>query len=427
MLKLNSISKSVFDAADIKDNQSVKVNSNGSTTSINRRDIIATGRLVACEYVGGYINANPMKTEKYNSQIEGKVTYKDLSQAHKEKKLLFCAAKCCEFDGSEAPATFEEFKKNAHLYATNKQFFKAMAAIDREILTPIFFTVIDSVGMGLMQWDSTPFGATKEIEVKSNDAFVFEDSSWGSGHSTSKNYLYAKTITLTPKMYSTNATLKWYQNIVNGDAGEYYAAIMNGMYSKIYALEMQGLKAAVGTVGGANNPYIPQGLTATTYTTQNWITVTDLVAAANGGRVSDLMAVGKRSALNNVVPVDGNGGAILGLQYGLGKDWFENGFLPNVAGVDLMPISPVIVPGTQNSSLDTIDTGNNIYILAKGLYKPMHGVYMEGSPIMLEATPGGNAGTADFTVDINVGAMFDIKPVFGSKVGVITSVYPTQG
>ena len=118
-----------------------------------------------------------------------------------------------------------------------------------------------------------------------------------------------------------------------------------------------------------------------------------------------------------------------GLQYGLGEAWFYNGYLPKAAGVDLFPVTPAIVPGTQNSTLDTIDTGDNIYILAKGLYRPLVGARYEGTPITLTATPsGGNGyaqGTADFTIDINVTATLDIQPVFASKVGVITSVYPT--
>jgi hypothetical protein len=49
----------------------------------------------------------------------------------------------------------------------------------------------------------------------------------------------------------------------------------------------------------------------------------------------------------------------------------------------------------------------------------MRGVYADGNPIMLTATP---SETADFTIDINVGALFDIAPLFASKVGVITDV-----
>lgn len=422
MLKLNSIPAKVFDAQETQDIKVKLNNANGSSREISRKEIVATGRLVACEYFGNFINKRPNQIEKYNSRIADKpYDYATLSRKHQEKKLLFCAAQVAKISGKDAPTSFEEIKTNRS-YATDGLFLRVMAEIDRDILDPLFFSVLDAVGMDLMQWEPVGWG-TKEIDVRSNDVFLWEDSSWGSGKSTSKNYLYAKTITINPKVYSCNATIKWYQDVVAGDAGRYYAAIMLGMYNKIYAMNISLLKQAV-----AGGKYIPAGLTADTYTTQNWIRITDLVAAANGVRVEDLMAIGTRSALSNLLPVDGTGGAMTGLQYGLGEQWFTNGYLPKAAGIDLFPVSPVIVPGTQNSTLDTIDTGNDIYIFAKGLWKPMYGGYIEGTPITLTATPGGTGnaqGTADFTIDINAGAMFDIKPVFATKVGVVTSVYPT--
>ena len=90
MLKLNSVSVSAFDASDVKDNQTVKLNAFDGVKTISRKDVIATGRLVACEYIGSYINKNPMNIEKYNSLLDGKASYRELSQKHKEKKLLFC-------------------------------------------------------------------------------------------------------------------------------------------------------------------------------------------------------------------------------------------------------------------------------------------------------------------------------------------------
>ena len=409
MLKLNQLSKEVFDASNVN-NVAVKVNN----TEISRKDIVATGRLVACEYVGQLINKAKIG-ESYETRLNG-IEYADLAKKHLEKKMLFCAAQANKLSGKEAPATFEEVKRNG-AYAKDAMFLRVMAEIDRDVLDPIFFAVIDSVGMGLMQLEGAQLGATTQIDIRSNDVFLFEDSACGSGRSTTKNYLYAKTVTITPTVYACNATLKWYQDVVNGDAGRYYAAIINGMYNKIYAKLMKVLKNA--TTG---NAYIPAGLTANTYTTANLITLTDLVAAANGVRVGDLMAIGNRMALSALLPVDGLGGAITGLQYGLGEEWFKNGFLAKAAGIDLFPVSPVIVPTTQNSTLDTIDTGTSIYFVPKAGYgyAPIRGVYAEGSPITLTATP---SETADFTIDINVGAMFEIAPLFASKVGVMTNVY----
>lgn len=428
MLKLNSIPKNVFEATDVSATQKITVNSNSGSKTVSRKDIVSTGRLVACEYIGSLINANKFNIEKYNSKLDGSaVDYATLARGFKEKKLLFCAAHADKLDGiTEHATTFEEFKRNSARYMRNANFMNANAAIDREVLEPIFFAVMDSVASGLMQLEAVPIGQTKEITIASNDAFVWEDSSFGSVRSVSKNYLYDGVVTLNPHVVACNATIKFYQDLVNGDAGRYYAAIIRGYYSKIYAMQIAALNGAVGL---DNNPYIPAGLTSDTYTTANWIQITDLVAASNGVRVQDLMAVGTRSALNNVTPVDGTGGAILGMSYGLGEEWFRNGFLGNVGGVDLFPVTPSIVPGTQNSTLDTIDTGNNIYILAKGGYRPIMGAYAEGSPFMLSANPygaeGSAQGTADMTIDINVSAYIDIKAVFGSKVGVITSVLPT--
>ena len=45
MLKLNSVSVSAFDASDVKDNQTVKLNAFDGVTTISRKDIIATGNI----------------------------------------------------------------------------------------------------------------------------------------------------------------------------------------------------------------------------------------------------------------------------------------------------------------------------------------------------------------------------------------------
>lgn len=345
-MKLNSIHRDLFDAAKI--GSDVKVNaSNGKT--ISRNDIVTTGRLVACEYIGAALNKRPNNADKYVTRLNG-MDYATAQRIHSDNKFLFCATQAYKMVGKEAP-TLEEAKRDYSL-AKNATFLATMAAIDVDVLTPIAFRVFDDVSAGgLMRWEAVAMGSTAEITVASNDVFLFEDSSWGSSRSTSKNYLYAKTITLNPTPYSCNATIKWYQDVVNGDAGRYYAAIMNGMWNKIYAKFVQALNNAA-----ANTTLIPAGLTAATYTTANWLNITTKVAAANGVRRENLLAYGTAQALANLLPVDGTGGAIVGLQYGLGEQWFMEGYLPKAGGVDVVEAHPVIVPGTQNSTLAEIST-----------------------------------------------------------------------
>ena len=412
MLKLNSIDKMLFDSSATAD---VTIEAQDGT-KVSRRDLVATGRLLTCEYAGNQISKRADVKGEFVSRLNGNKTYADLSRRCSDKTLLFCASIANKAEGREAPKSIEEVKKD-RTYAKNAIFLRTLAAIASDVIQPVLFTIMDDVAMGgLMQWESVPFGGVKEIDIYSNDIFVFEDSSAGSARSASFNTLYDKTITLNPKFYTSQAKIKWYQHIVNGDIGRFYNAIIGGMWNKIYAMFIEKL---VGTIG--STAYIPSGLTASTYSTTNWNAITTLVASANGIKRDNLLAFGGINALSKVLPTDGTGSAIVGLQYGLGDEWFRSGFLPNASGVQLLEVMPAIVPNTQNSTLATIGLGNNIFIAGKAGYgyAPIYGAYAEGSPLTIEMTPD---ATGDLTIDITVTAVADVKAVFGSKVGVITNV-----
>ena len=413
MLKLNTLSNTVFDAAGVGEDITI-VAQDG--TKVSRRDLISAGRLCATEYTGLNLTGRPDVKEDFRSRLNNKAEYSAFSHDVSDKMLLFCAAMANKADGRPAPASVAEVKKNAN-YARDEAFLRALAAISVDVLEPIYPTVMSDVAMGgLMQWEPIPFGGTKEINIKSNDYFRFEDSAPGSARSASYNRLYAKTITLSPKFYTTQAKILWYQDIVNGDAGRYFAAIMRGMWNKIYAIFIGQLVAAT-----SNTALVPSALTVSTYTTANWNSLTTKVAAVNGVTRSDLLAFAEIGPLSKVIPTDGLGAAMLGMQYGLGERWFREGFLPNAAGVSLLEIVPAVVPGTQNSTVDTIGLGSSIIVTAKGGYgyAPIFAGYYDGSPMVLELTPD---KTGDLTIDLTATAMFDIKPVVASKIGVMTSV-----
>lgn len=410
MLKLNSIPESVFNSVATKD---VGVDVNGK--KISRNDIVTTGRLLLCEHAGKNLNRRPDTKGAFTSRMDSEgVDYATAEKKHREAKFLFCAALASKATGRPAPDTFEEAVKRN--YFGNKAFMEAFNAIDVDVIAPVLPAMFEDIGSGgLMDVYTPALGETLAIDIKSNDVFLFEDSSWGSSRSTTKNYLYGKTVTLNPRPYSCNATIKWYQDVVQGDSGRYYAAIFGGMWNKVYAMFIQNLLTAAG-----DTKYVPSGLIAPSYTTGNLVNISTLVAAANNVSRSDLVVFGSPQALNAVLPVDTNG-AILGLQYGLGEQWFSQGYLPRVGQMQMIEVNPVIVPGTQNSTLDTIGLGDNLYIAAKGGfgYAPIALAIADGSPITLEATP---SETADFTIDINVTALLDAKPIFASKIGVIENV-----
>lgn len=409
MLKLNSIPSSVF---EVKGKDSVVVNSEGK--NISRNDIVSTGRLLTVEKVGKMLNS-ASKSKMYDSRFEAKgLDYADVSRKHGEKLFLFAATQAYKAIGKDAP-TLEEAQKDVTL-RTDSIFIKTLAAIAQDVITPITYHIFDDISAnGLMEWRPVDYGQTTEFTILSNDVVLFEDIAPGSGRSVSKNYLYAKSIPVTAERFGTNVTVKFYQQIVNGDPADIYVSIINGMWNKIYALFIQTLVTAA-----QNTAYVPTALTANTYSTAGWLATTTNVAIANGVRRTDLLAFGEPTALSQVLPVDGVGGAMTGLQYGLGEEWFKNGYIAKAGGVDIVETLPVLVPGTQNSLFATLGLGANIYIIAKGMRAPIAGVYVDGSPITLVAE---GTDTADETTDINVTAYMNVVPLFASKMGVISSVY----
>lgn len=77
-------------------------------------------------------------------------------------------------------------------------------------------------------WQITvpPIGTTYEIDVGSNDIFLFQDDSWGASRSKPANHNYTKTITLNPTPRTARASVKWYQMVGNNaDLG----ALMNSI------------------------------------------------------------------------------------------------------------------------------------------------------------------------------------------------------
>lgn len=404
-LKLNSIPRNVY-----------AVNSNDTETagSIKRNSIIASGKMVATEYMGKTLSSRPL-SPKFNSLFDGtNLNYATLNRSHWESKLMFCAARSYAVIGKAAPTSFNEVKNDLSLWNDNV-FLRTMAEIDREIISPLFFNVIDDISMGMLQMDAVGIGKTKEITIKSNDAFFFEDGSWGSGRSATRNYLYNDTVTITPRPTACNVVINWYQMIANDfDAGWYYGAAVQGMWSKIYAKFIAAL-----TNAASNTKYVPSALQFASYNNDNWVNCTSDVAAANGLSINDLFSFGDRLALSKVVPTDGSGNAMTALQYGIGPEWFRNGLVSMAGGIPLLAAERAIVPGTQNTTITNIFPENKIFIAAKAGrgYKPMYGAYLEGSPIVMTLSP---ESTANFEININMSAIFDIVPVFASKVGVIT-------
>ena len=404
--RLNSISNSLFayktNTADV-----IKLNgANGKVRNLNRDEIISGCRLATLEYFGKLSETDKENVVKFNSKLGEK--YNSFQKGIWEDTVLYCAALANKTVGIEPYSSMDQVSADRSLYK-NETFWKALAYISQEVITPLFPEVIPSATERLIDWGAnTRLGESRIVEIESNDFFVFDDDSWGSVSSKPYQYLYKAQIAITPKPYTAKTKIKWYQDIVGGEAGRYFAAFMRGAYNKMYAVMISKFKTALG-----NAKYMPEGFKFDSYSQDNWNKAIMLLEAVNGVRRDQIMALGNLSALSKVLPTVGTPAVAAGIQGLIGEEWVRNGFLANVAGVDLIESSLGVVPGTQNYNPKFIGLDDKIYLMAKVGRAPMVGAMAEGSPITIDFTP---RETADMTIDISETIVFDIAAAFSSKM-----------
>lgn len=409
-IKLNSIPASVFD---------VKPDEMGGNRE--RADIVACGRLLMAERNGRDLNALRIlekRPSEYTARLDD-ASYQATNENTKRKMVLFAAKMAAAQTGEDAPATYEEFLRVQRRFMGDKLFLKVLAGIIRDIVTPVL-PVVWSNGLDwLCETVSVPLGQTYEIDVASNDVFLFEDDSWGASRSKPSNTLYTYPITLNPTPRTAKVTIKWYQLVGNGaDIGRFLNSIAAGMYNKIVALWAGAMSAAA-----SNTTFVPSALSYNAFSNANWVSAVKRVAMVNGTSFRNVVAFGDLVALTHVLPTGNVNAASVNLDAALstmlGQDYIRYGYLGEFMGARLMPIENVVVPGTQNTSIDELLPDDTVYFAATGGYKPVYLGIEDGTPIQIELDP---RETADMTIDIITTVSLDAKPVVASKIAVMENV-----
>lgn len=415
-IMLNSINPEVF---------------NGNSAEFNgverkRADIVTCGRLLMRERLGRdervlmtAAQRSPMEFTAMLSdgEEEKRRSYASVNRDLQHDLLLFCAERCCSISGETVPADMDEFRRNQRKFLSDRTFLKLLAGITTEIVTPMLPTVMSS-GLGwLAEMHNVPLGQTKELDIMSNDIFLFEDDSWGASRSKPVNTLYNKTVTLNPRLRTARASAKWYQLVGNdADLGRFFNAIAAGMYSKITAMWVQQMVKI-----SANTAAIPTNMTFTN-TSANWVTAAKRVAMVNGTRYRNVIALGDASALTKALPSGVVNASTVNLDAALatmlGVEWAKYGYLGEYMGINLMPIDNAIVPGTQNTTVVEMVPTDKIWLAPIGGYKPVAIGVEEGSPITIEMSP---SDTADGSIDMVVSMSIDAVPVIASKLGLINA------
>lgn len=409
-IRLNSLNPEIFRASASEVNGSQK-----------RADIVNVGRLLMAERAGRDLNTMSKiggKTPVFNSLMDGKgIDYDETNKKLQRNMLLYCAELTGRITGEEAPADFETFQKMQRKYLADRSFLRVLAGIVTDIITP----VLPAVATGAMDWFVqtvyAPLGKTYELDVDSNDIYLFEDDSWGASRSKPANYRYTKTFTLNPTLRTAKATWKWYQLVGNNaDLGQTFNAIAAGMYSKITALWGSALVNL-----STNTAFVPSNMSFT-YSNTNWLTAAKRVALTNNTSLRNVFAVGDAIAMSHVLPSTANGSNTnldAALATMLGVEWARYGYLGDFMGIRNFIMDNALVPGTQNTTVIEVLPTNRIWMMAAGAYKPVYVAFEEGTPITIQLDP---AETADMSIDIMVSVSLDAKPVVASKIATISPV-----
>lgn len=401
-LNLNSVSNEVF-----------AINGNDQ-----REDIVAKGRVLFYEHaLKGKMAVLSAKGQ--NTTVQRTMNdrgYKQLNEQFQRESLLYAAKLACASTGKKAPESWEEFKRNGGEYYGNARFYAVLQGIWQEVIIPILPAVYSEALSDFAETVEIELGQTYAVSIGSNDIPVFQDSSWGASRSVPRNRFYSRDYTLNPTPKSCWITSKWMQLVgTNMDFGVFFANMVAGLYAKTMGMWNEAMTTAT-----EDTSLIPTNLNFT-FNNQNWVKGANKIAALNNTTISDVFATGSTVALSKVLPNTVTGSTNVNMDAAiatlLGADYTKAGYLGQFMAVRLMPMRDVIIPGTQNTTVETMLSENDIWMLAGNGRKPLTIGYTSGTPISIEMDP---TRTGDFEIGLNLTIALDSVATFASKIAHFT-------
>ncbi len=401
-LNLNSVSNEVF-----------AINGNDQ-----REDIVAKGRVLFYEHaLKGKMAILSAKGQ--NTPVQRTMNdrgYKQLNEQFQRESLLYAAKLACASTGKKAPESWEEFKRNGGEYYGNARFYAVLQGIWQDVIIPILPAVYSEALSDFAEIVEIEPGQTYAVSIGSNDIPVFQDSSWGASRSVPRNRFYSRDYTLNPTPKSCWITAKWMQLVgTNMDFGVFFANMVAGMYAKTMGMWNEAMTTAT-----EDTSLIPTNLNFT-FNNQNWVKGANKIAALNNTTISDVFATGGTVALSKVLPNTVTGSTNVNMDAAiatlLGADYTKAGYLGEFMAVRLMPMRDVIIPGTQNTTVETMLSENDIWMLAGNGRKPLTIGYTSGTPISIEMDP---TRTGDMEIGINLTISLDSVATFASKIAHFT-------
>ena len=385
-----------------------------------RANLINSGSLLVLEAGARKNNAlrkesgRPTVDYAYAARNVGE--FGDMSAKWQDDLLYFCAKRVNDFAGKPTDrndrGTFASIEM-----ALNPMFMNLLSGIISEVMRTVTPTLVNDLVGEMCSVSTVGKGKTLEVAITSNAVFQWYDSAWTSLRSVPQHELWNGSITVNPKPKATRFRINWYQMVANGTGMVDTLAAVAGGYA---ALMMRKFTDAF-MAAADNTRYLPSAFRATSYTDNNWIAVTQNVAAANRVSRDQLIGLGDYAALRKIVPLDATlAPAIMTL---LGEEYFKNGFIAVHDKVRLFEIERTVTPETINTTLTSVFPVDTIIIAARAnrAYAPMVMAFEEDADMRLDLTPG-DATLANGTLEGLAVASYEIAPAFASRLAVITGI-----
>lgn len=385
-----------------------------------RSEIVAKGRVLVLEQVARSHNDALRKANRqvpsFDSNIGSDSAFAAMKNEWGDDVLAFCAERALSVQGLSVDRNDRSTFTSRKL-ASDVIFWKTMSGIVSDIQYGITPPIVNELVGEMASVMSIPKGKTGEVEITSNAVFQWVDSTWTSLRSVPQDQLYNGVVTINPKPIAVRARVNFYQMIGNsGSLVDTMAAIAGGYGAKIME------KFSTAFLAAANNArYVPASRKATSYSDNNWATVTRNVAAANRVRRDQLIAYGDFLALRKVLPDNATlAPAIMTL---LGEEYFKDGYLMSHDGVMLYELTPVSTPLTINTTMTSPFPTDMIVIAARAnmRYAPMVMGIEEGSDANIDLTPDDDVMATGW-IQVLSTASVDFAPVMTSALGLITDI-----
>lgn len=245
------------------------------------------------------------------------------------------------------------------------------------------------------------WGDTARFIIKSNELYKVNEIAEGVNRGVLQP-IYNNEVTVNTKVTDVAASIDFYE-LASGvfDVGDFGIKYAKSFEAYIFLKIVAGMTSATSELGAAYS--------ASGFNTQNWTQLMQRVSAANGG--APVYAIGTLGALNQIYP------AAVGLQYGLGEQMAEKGYLDKYLGARLIPVDQIFTPdGAVNTTGAFALPDDVIYFVAADAYKPVK-VIFEGNSSIVERDPD---YTPDRTYRIRIQEHVGVATIVGSKFGTLT-------